>query len=253
MVYAVAKIYNFPHTICRNAAVTLCPSLSCSYPRTTFCRNAAFVLSLIVPSAAMQPSRYVPPCPVLTLVASTLCPSLSCSYPRSIPAAMQPLFCHSSYHLPQCSRHVMSLLVLFVPSYNLLPQCSHCSVTHRTICRNAAVTLCPSLSCSYPRSIFCRNVAIVLLLIDHLPQCSRHIMSLLVLFVPSFHLLPQCSLCSVTHRTICRNAAMSRSQCSFVYSDAVPRVCIWTCVDLFVVVWPLLCIGATKSKQSKLS
>jgi hypothetical protein len=112
-------------TICRNAAVTLCPSLSCSYPRSIHimslvvlfvpsfhsCRNAAFVLSLIVPSAAMQPSRYVSPCPFRTLVQSS--------------AAMQPLFCHSSYYLPQCSRHVMSLLVLFLPSYHphYVPRC----------------------------------------------------------------------------------------------------------------------------------
>ena len=105
----------------------------------------------LIPSAAMQPSHYVPPCPVRILVQSS--------------AEMQPLFCHSSFHLPQCSRHIMPLLVLFVPSFHHLPKCSQCSVTHRTICRNAAVTLCPSLSCSYRRTIFCRNAAFVLSLI----------------------------------------------------------------------------------------
>jgi hypothetical protein len=172
----------------------------------------------LIPSAAMQPSHYVPPCPVRTLVPSS--------------AAMQQLFCYSSFHQHQCSL---------------------CSVTHRTICRNAVVTLCPSLSFSYPRTISCRIAAIVLSLIvqSAAMQPSRYVPPCPVLtLVPSSAAMQPLFCHSLT---ICRNAAVSRSQCSFVYSDAVPRVCIWTCVDLFCRGVAFALHRGTKSKQYKLS
>jgi hypothetical protein len=89
---AMQPLFCHSLTICRNAAVTLCPSLSCSYPRSIFCRNAAFVLSLIVPSAAMQSSHYVPPCPV-----RTLCRNAAIVLSLIVPsAAMQPCRVHSA-------------------------------------------------------------------------------------------------------------------------------------------------------------